>query len=119
MMLQLQLQQQKFVRDSIYTKIRIQADEESIERMQKNLNLTRRRMDLDTPSLCGAIEIIHSASCQVQVICIRSMDSSSPECELTCKSSPGQIFVSEVPVESGFFILFRGNLIFFFGNKAL
>jgi HlyD family secretion protein len=43
--LQLQLQQQKFVRDSIYTKIRIQADEESIERMQKNLNLTRRRMD--------------------------------------------------------------------------
>ena len=46
--MQLELQQQKYERDSIYTKTRIQADEESIERMQMNLNLTRRRMeDLD------------------------------------------------------------------------
>jgi HlyD family secretion protein len=43
--LQLELQKQKFTRDSIYTKTRIAADEESIERMQKNLNLTRRRLD--------------------------------------------------------------------------
>jgi HlyD family secretion protein len=43
--MQLELQRQKFTRDSLYTKIRIAADEESIERMQKNLNLTRRRMD--------------------------------------------------------------------------
>lgn len=46
--IQLDLQKQKLLRDSIYTKTRIQADEESIDRMQKNLNLTRRRMeDLD------------------------------------------------------------------------
>ena len=43
--MQLDLQKQKFVRDSIYTKTRIAADEESIERMQMNLNLTRRRME--------------------------------------------------------------------------
>ena len=46
--LQLELQKQKFNRDSIYIKTRMAADEESIDRMQKNLNLTRRRMeDLD------------------------------------------------------------------------
>jgi len=46
--IQLDLQKQKLLRDSTYTKTRIQADEESIHRMQKNLNLTRRRMeDLD------------------------------------------------------------------------
>lgn len=46
--MQLDLQKQKFGRDSIYTKTRIQSDEESIGRMQMNLNLTRRRMeDLD------------------------------------------------------------------------
>lgn len=46
--MQLELQKQKFTRDSMYTKTRIQSDEESIERMQMNLNLTRRRMeDLD------------------------------------------------------------------------
>ncbi len=43
--MQLELQKQKFTRDSIYTKTRIQSDEESIERMQMNLNLTRRRME--------------------------------------------------------------------------
>lgn len=43
--LQLELQQQKYVRDSIYTRTRTAADEESIDRMQQNLNLTRRRMD--------------------------------------------------------------------------
>lgn len=43
--LQLNLQEQKFTRDSLYTKTRIAADEESIDRMQKNLDLTRRRMD--------------------------------------------------------------------------
>jgi len=43
--IQLQIQQAKYQRDSIYTKTRIAADEESIERMQKNLQLTRRRMD--------------------------------------------------------------------------
>jgi HlyD family secretion protein len=43
--LQLDLQHQKYVRDSVYTKTRIAADEESIDRMQQNLNLTRRRMD--------------------------------------------------------------------------
>jgi HlyD family secretion protein len=46
--IQLDLQRQKLLRDSIYTKTRIQSDEESIDRMQKNLNLTRRRLeDLD------------------------------------------------------------------------
>jgi HlyD family secretion protein len=45
---QLDLQKQKYIRDSIYTVSRIEADEESIDRMQKNLGLTRRRMeDLD------------------------------------------------------------------------
>jgi len=43
--LQLELQRQKYVRDSVYTRTRTQADEESIDRMQQNLNLTRRRMD--------------------------------------------------------------------------
>jgi len=43
--MQLDLQKQKFKRDSIYTKTRIAADEESIGRMQMNLNLTRRRME--------------------------------------------------------------------------
>ncbi|MBN1145257.1 MAG: efflux RND transporter periplasmic adaptor subunit [Bacteroidales bacterium] len=43
--MQLDLQQQKFLRDSIYTITRLSSDEESIDRMQMNLNLTRRRMD--------------------------------------------------------------------------
>jgi len=43
--MQLDLQRQKHNRDSTYTIIRIAADEESIQRMQENLNLTRRRMD--------------------------------------------------------------------------
>jgi HlyD family secretion protein len=43
--LQLDLQRQKFVRDSMYTKTRIAADEESIARMQVNLNLTQRRLE--------------------------------------------------------------------------
>ena len=43
--LQLELQKQKFTRDSVYFKTRMAADEESIDRMQKNLNLTRRRME--------------------------------------------------------------------------
>jgi HlyD family secretion protein len=43
--LQLSLQKQKFVRDSLYTITRIASDEESIQRMQNNLNLTRRRME--------------------------------------------------------------------------
>jgi HlyD family secretion protein len=43
--MQLDLQKQKFNRDSLYTKTRIAADEESIERMQMNLHLTRRRME--------------------------------------------------------------------------
>jgi HlyD family secretion protein len=42
---QLDLQRQKYVRDSVYMRTRIAADEESIERMQQNLNLTRRRLD--------------------------------------------------------------------------
>jgi HlyD family secretion protein len=46
--MQLDLQRQKYERDSVYTKTRIQSDEESIERMQSNLHLTRRRLeDLD------------------------------------------------------------------------
>jgi HlyD family secretion protein len=46
--MQLELQQQKLVRDSIYSVTRISSDEATIDRMQKNLNLTRRRMeDLD------------------------------------------------------------------------
>lgn len=46
--MQLELQRQKYARDSVYTKTRIQSDEGTIERMQKNLNLTRRRLeDLD------------------------------------------------------------------------
>jgi len=43
--MQLQLQKQKYERDSIYTKTRIAADQSSIERMQKNLVLTQRRLD--------------------------------------------------------------------------
>lgn len=43
--LQLELQKQKFLRDSTYTKTRIASDEESIERMQTNLHLTRRRLE--------------------------------------------------------------------------
>jgi len=43
--MQLDLQFQKFIRDSIYSKTRLAADEESIERMQNNLHLTRRRLD--------------------------------------------------------------------------
>jgi HlyD family secretion protein len=43
--MQLELQNQKFLRDSLYTKTRIAADEKSIERMQMNLNLTRRRLE--------------------------------------------------------------------------
>lgn len=42
---QLGLQRQKYVRDSVYMRTRIAADEESIQRMQENLNLTRRRLD--------------------------------------------------------------------------
>lgn len=59
--IQLELQEQKFERDSIYTKTRIQADEESIDRMQKNLNLTRRRMDnLDIKaSVDGELATLH------------------------------------------------------------
>lgn len=59
--LQLELQRQKFTRDSMYTKTRIAADEESIERMQKNLNLTRRRMDdLDIKaSVNGELASLH------------------------------------------------------------
>ncbi len=44
-MIKLQLQQQKYKRDSMYTITRIASDEQSIERMQMNLNLTRRRME--------------------------------------------------------------------------
>lgn len=43
--MQLSLQKQKFQRDSLYTQTRITTDEESIARMQKNLNLTRRRLE--------------------------------------------------------------------------
>jgi HlyD family secretion protein len=43
--MQLDLQRQKYQRDSTYTITRIAADEESIERMQMNLNLTRRRLE--------------------------------------------------------------------------
>jgi HlyD family secretion protein len=42
---QLGLQRQKYIRDSVYMRTRIAADEESIQRMQENLNLTRRRLD--------------------------------------------------------------------------
>lgn len=41
----LDLQRQKYVRDSVYTITRISNDQESIERMQENLNLTRRRLE--------------------------------------------------------------------------
>jgi len=43
--MQLELQKQKYERDSIYTKTRIAADQSSIERMQKNLVLTQHRLD--------------------------------------------------------------------------
>lgn len=42
---QLHLQQQKYARDSAYMITRIASDEQSIERMQKNLVLTRRRLE--------------------------------------------------------------------------
>jgi HlyD family secretion protein len=42
---QLELQKQKYVRDSSYMVTRISSDEESIERMQKNLLLTRKRLE--------------------------------------------------------------------------
>jgi HlyD family secretion protein len=42
---QLELQRQKFVRDSAYMVSRIASDEESIDRMQKNLMLTRKRLE--------------------------------------------------------------------------
>jgi len=59
--IQLDLQRQKFIRDSIYTITRIASDEESIDRMQKNLNLTRRRMDdLDIKaSVDGELATLH------------------------------------------------------------
>jgi len=41
----LDLQKQKLIRDSTYTKTRIASDEASIDRMQQNLELTRRRLD--------------------------------------------------------------------------
>jgi HlyD family secretion protein len=43
--MQLEMQKQKYERDSIYTRTRIAADQSSIERMQKNLSLTQRRLD--------------------------------------------------------------------------
>lgn len=43
--LQLELQEQKYISDSIYIMTRIGADELSIERMQNNLDLTRRRLE--------------------------------------------------------------------------
>jgi HlyD family secretion protein len=43
--LQLDLQKQKYRRDSVYMISRITSDEASIERMQKNLMLTRRRLE--------------------------------------------------------------------------
>ena len=42
---QLDLQKQKYTRDSAYMITRITSDEESINRMQKNLMLTRKRME--------------------------------------------------------------------------
>jgi HlyD family secretion protein len=42
---QLDLQKQKYTRDSAYIITRIASDEESINRMQKNLKLTRKRME--------------------------------------------------------------------------
>ena len=43
--IKLDLQKQKYVRDSVYTITRLATDEESIQRMQQNLNITRRRLD--------------------------------------------------------------------------
>ena len=43
--LQLELQEKKFISDSIYIVSRLGADESSIERMQNNLVLTRQRLD--------------------------------------------------------------------------
>jgi HlyD family secretion protein len=59
--MQLDLQRQKYVRDSVYTKTRIQSDEESIERMQNNLQLTRRRLeDLDIKApVDGELATLH------------------------------------------------------------
>jgi HlyD family secretion protein len=42
---QLELQRQKYTRDSAYMITRVASDEESINRMQKNLMLTRKRME--------------------------------------------------------------------------
>ncbi len=42
--LQLELLKQKYVSDSLYIRSRLESDEESIERMQNNLVLTRRRL---------------------------------------------------------------------------
>jgi HlyD family secretion protein len=42
--LQLDLQKQKYMRDSAYLITRVASDEESIDRMQKNLMLTRKRL---------------------------------------------------------------------------
>ncbi len=43
--IKLDLQKQKYFRDSVYTITRLATDEESIQRMQQNLNITRRRLD--------------------------------------------------------------------------
>lgn len=43
--IKLDLQKQKYIRDSVYTITRLATDEESIQRMQQNLNITRRRLD--------------------------------------------------------------------------
>jgi len=42
---QYELQKQKYLSDSLYIKTRLESDELSIERMQNNLELTRRRLD--------------------------------------------------------------------------
>ncbi len=59
--MQLELQRQKYARDSVYTRTRIQSDEGTIERMQKNLNLTRRRLeDLDIKApVDGELATLH------------------------------------------------------------
>jgi HlyD family secretion protein len=42
---QLELQKQKYIHDSIYMLTRIASDEKSIDRMQNNLELTRKRLE--------------------------------------------------------------------------
>jgi HlyD family secretion protein len=42
---QLELQKQKYIHDSLYMITRIASDERSIERMQNNLDLTRKRLE--------------------------------------------------------------------------